>query len=209
MTEKMRVALGQYNAATDEYLTFAVQLGVSGVQFNLHAGSPDLPAVDGYWDTADLRRLKQKVNDYGLRLEAIENVPRGFYMDAMLNGPRRDQQIANYQRTLRNMGEAGIPILGLNWMPNLVWRTPSVTGRGGAVVTAFDMKLALAGNIVNGNLQVTSAEDREYSGDEIFANYVYFMERVLPVAEAADVKIALHPDDPPVESLGGDRARLP
>ncbi len=203
MTDKMRVALGQYNIATDEYLTFAKQLGVGGVQFNLHAGSPDLPAADGYWHVADLRRLKQKVNDYGLRLEAIENVPRAVYMDAMLNGPRRDQQIANYQRTLRNMGEAGIPILGLNWMPNLVWRTPAATGRGGVIVTAFDMERALAGDIVDGYLTVDSAEDREYSEEEIFANYVYFMERALPVAEEAGVKIAIHPDDPPVASLGG------
>lgn len=203
MTDLMRVALGQYNSATDEYLTFAKQLGVGGVQLNMIFGSPDLPSDEGYWQVADLQRLKQRVNDYGLRLEAIENVPRHIYIDTMLNGPRRDQQIANYQLLLRNMGRAGIPILGLNWMPNLVWRTPSAAGRGGVKVTAFDMERALAGELENGIAHVAEAEDREYSEDEIFANYVYFMERVLPVAEEAGVKIAIHPDDPPVESLGG------
>ena len=212
MTDVMRVALGQHSAATHDYLTFAKQLGVGSVQFNMIGKgigidqipkSDDLPEDKGYFDTSFLKRLKQKVNDYGLVLEAIENVPRQFYADAMLNGPRRDQQIENYQQMARNMGEAGIPILGLNWMPNLVWRTPAAVGRGGVKVTAFDMERALAGEVVTGITTVPEAEDRIYGEEEMFDNYVRFMERVLPVAEEAGVKIALHPDDPPVPSLGG------
>ena len=150
MTEQMRVALGQHSSATDEYLTFAKQLGVGGVQLNkigkgidMIPEELDLPDDKGYWEANDLRGLKQRVNDYQLELEAIENVPRHFYLDAMLGGPRRDEQIGNYQTLVRNMGEAGIPILGLNWMPNLVWRTPEAIGRGGVKVTAFDMARAL------------------------------------------------------------------
>ncbi len=210
MPEQMRVALGQHAEASADYLTFAKQLGVSGVQFNMIGSeidlipdSNELPGADGYWKLADLKSLKQRVNDYGLRLEAIENVPRRFYIDAMLNGPRRAEQVANYQRTVQNMGEAGIPILGLNWMPNLVWRTPLQRGRGGAVVTAFDMARARAGEVTVGIQQVAEAEDRDYSESEMFDNYVSFMAEVLPVAEEAGVKIALHPDDPPVPALGG------
>ena len=210
MANEMRVALGQHSAATHEYLTFAKQLGVGGVQFNMIGKGIDIiPAeIDlsedkGYWDVDELRRLKQRVNDYDLVLEAIENVPRHFYIDAMLNGPRRDEQIENYQRILTNMGEAGIPILGLHWMPNFVWRTPMRTGRGGVKVTAFDMERALAGEVITGLTHVPEAEDREYSEAEMFDNYVGFMSEALPVAEAAGVKIALHPDDPPVPSLGG------
>ena len=210
MTREMRVALGQHASATRDYLTFAKQLGVSGVQFNmigkgidLIPHSDDLPGEKGYWELADLKRLKQRVDDYDLELEAIENVPRHFYIDAMLNGSRRAEQIANYQTTVRNMGEAGIPILGLNWMPNLVWRTPMEAGRGGVKVTAFDLERAMAGEVVTGYVDLPEAEDRQYSEAEIFDNYVSFMEQVIPVAEEAGVKIALHPDDPPVQSLGG------
>ena len=210
MAKEMRVALGQHASATHDYLTFAKQLGVGGVQFNmigkgidLIPTSDDLPGENGYWELADLKRLKQRVNDYELELEAIENVPTAFIRQAMLNGPRRDEQIANYQTTLRNLGEAGIPILGLNWMPNLVWRTPMQTGRGGVKVTAFAMDRALAGEVVTGIVNVAEAEDREYSEAEMFDNYVRFMQAVLPAAEDAGVKIALHPDDPPVPSLGG------
>ena len=210
MTQEMRVALGQHSAATREYLTFAKQLGVGGVQFNmigkgidLIPEDIDLPEDKGYWDVEELKRLKQRVNDYELELEAIENVPRHFYIDAMLNGPRREQQTANYQKLVLNMGEAGIPILGLAWMPNLVWRTPMAVGRGGVKVTAFDMERALAGEVISGITDVAEAEDREYSEDEMFENYVTFMQAVVPVAEEAGVKIALHPADPPVPSLGG------
>jgi len=206
----MRVALGQHSAATDDYLTFAKQLGVGGVQFNMIGKGidliPDASSLSGdkgYWQLAELKRLKQRVNDYELELEAIENVPRHFYIDAMLNGPRCAEQTANYQRTVQNMCAAGIPILGLNWMPNLVWRTPMQRGRGGVRVTAFDMGRALAGEVITGLVEVPEAEDRAYSEAEMFDNYLRFMEAVLPVAEAADVKIALHPDDPPVPSLGG------
>lgn len=203
MTQQMRVALGQHHSATDEYLTFAKQLGVNGVQFNIMRPTQDLSDALGYWEATDLKRLRQRVNDFELDLEAIENVPLHFYIKAMLGIAGRDEQIVNYQRLVRNMGEAGIPILGLNWMPNSVWRTPRAVGRGGVLVTAFDMAEATAGNLTNGVVDVPEAEGRTFTEEEMFDNYVYFMERVLPVAEEAGVKIALHPDDPPVESLGG------
>ncbi len=196
MIQQMRVAIGQYHSATDDYLTFARQLGVSGVQFNISGPTQDLPGTDGYWRLDNLKRLKQRVNDFGLRLEAIENVPRNFYLEAMLGRPGRDAQIENYQRTVRNMGEAGIPLLGLNWMPGGVWRTPAAQGRGGVTVTAFDREAALAGPLTAGDRAC------EYSEALLFDTYLHFMEQVLPVAEAAGVRIALHPDDPPLPSLG-------
>ena len=196
MSQQMRVAIGQYHTATDEYLTYAQQLGVSGVQFNIQGPTRDLPGSDGYWTLANLRRLKQRVNDFGLQLEAIENVPRNFYLKAMLGLPGEEAQISNYQRTVQNMGAAGIPLLGLNWMPGGVWRTPTKRGRGGVTVTAFDLEAALAGQISSGDRQ------QEYSESQLLESYLRFMEQVLPVAEASGVKIALHPDDPPLPALG-------
>jgi mannonate dehydratase len=190
MPEEMRVALGQFNEATDERLRFAKQIGVGGVLLN----TPRLPG-EKRWEFMDLVQLRSTVEDYGLRLEALENVPVRFYDRAMLGLPERDEQIENYQETIRNMGRAGIPILGYHWMPNSVWRTSRTTpGRGGARVTSFDLDLARSAPLSHG---------RVFSEDEMWQNYVYFMRAVLPVAEEAGVKLALHPDDPPVESLGG------
>lgn len=196
MRQQMRVAIGQYHSATDDYLTYAQQLGVSGVQFNISGPTQDLPGADGYWTLANLKRLKQRVNDFGLQLEAIENVPRNFYLKAMLGLPGQEAQVSNYQRIVQNMGEAGIPLLGLNWMPGGVWRTPNAQGRGGVTVTAFDLEAALAGQMMSGDTQHAISES------QLLDSYLRFMEQVLPVAEAAGVNIALHPDDPPVPALG-------
>lgn len=193
-SEVMRIALGQFNEPTDERLTFAKQLGVSGVLLN----TPKLPGT-ARWEYDDLARLRERIESFGLRLEALENTPTSFYMDAMVGGPERDRQIAHYQHTIRNLGRAGIPILGYHWMPNSVWRTqdsPRVNGRGGARVTVFDMHYAR-------ERDAKLSHGRVYSADELWANYEYFIKAVIPVAEEAGVRLALHPDDPPVPSLAG------
>jgi len=190
MGEQMRLAIGQFSTATDELLQFVRQLGVRDVLLN----TAQLPG-ETHWDYMDLLHLRTRIEDAGLRLAALENVPVGFYADAMLGLPGRDKQIDEMSTTIRNMGKAGIPILGYHWMPNGVWRTSRTTpGRGGAQVTSFDMALAADAPLTHG---------RVYTAEEMWANYRYYMQAILPVAEEAGVKLALHPDDPPVPSLGG------
>jgi mannonate dehydratase len=208
----LRVAAGQIRDLTDEKLRFAVQLGVSGVQIN----TPLLPG-DSYWEEDVLRAQVLKCQEYGLTLESLENVPAHFYSKAMLGLPGRDEQIENYQRTIRNVGKAGIPILGFHFMPNFVWRTEWLApGRGGAGCTKFDLAAVEQAEGASGLRQfVAIAEERKdeiplftnedeiVTHEQMWANYVYFMNAVLPVAEEAGVKLALHPDDPPVPMLGG------
>ncbi|MEZ4562295.1 MAG: mannonate dehydratase [Thermomicrobiales bacterium] len=198
----MRIAIGNFPVASDERLTFAKQLGLNGVVLN----TPQLPATQRWeymdiphearrWEYLDLVELRTRCENHGLRLEAIENVPIDFYDKIMLGLPGRDEQLENYQAIIRNMGAAGIPILGYHWMPNTVWRTSfSTPGRGGADCTAFDMALVEHAPLTHG---------RVFDADEMWANYAYFMRAVMPVAEEAGVTLALHPDDPPVPMLGG------
>lgn len=199
--KRMRIALGQIREVTHETLTFARQLGISSVQFN----TPNLPAESGAWKLDDLMALKTRCAGYGLTLEALENVPVHFYDRAMLGLPGRNEQIENYRTTIRNMGRAGIPILGYHWMPNGVWRTSTTAeGRGGARVTEFDLKRAQSSLPVGARKPgPTEARERTYTADEIWANYEYFIQAVLPVAEESGVTLALHPDDPPLPELGG------
>lgn len=188
--EKIRIAIGQFNQLTEEHILFARQLGVEDIVLN----TPILPG-EAQWEFMDLLQLRMRCQDAGLRLASIENVPVGFYDKAMLGLPGRDEQIEHMATTIRNMGRAGIPILGYHWMPNRVWRTSRTTpGRGGALVTSFDMELARRAPLTHG---------RVYTEAEMWANYEYYIRALLPVAEEAGVKLALHPDDPPVESLGG------
>ena len=190
MAETMRVAVGQFSELSREQLSFARQLGATGVQVN----TPVLPG-ETRWELDDLLWLRRRCESYGLRLEAIENTPISFYDKAMLGLPGRDEQIEHYQATIRNLGAAGIPILGYHWMPNGVWRTGWASpGRGDARVSSFDMSLVQGDVLTHG---------RVVTADEMWENYAYFMKAVVPVAEEAGVKLALHPDDPPVPSLGG------
>ncbi|HTJ57675.1 MAG TPA: mannonate dehydratase [Devosiaceae bacterium] len=207
----IRVAVGQFNEMTDEKLRFAAQIGVKGIQMN----NPKLPG-DTRWEEKDIRALVDKTKAAGLVLEAIENVPTHFYNKAMLGLPGRDEQIAHYQQTVRNVGRAGVPILGLHFMPNSVWRTARrAPGRGGAGNTKFDMA-ELEGKSKEewrkfmptslgraDSMPVFDEQDGIVTADMMWDNYTYFMDAVLPVAEEAGVKIALHPDDPPVPMLGG------
>jgi mannonate dehydratase len=213
MSEKgIRVAVGQFNELTDEKLKFAKQIGVGGIQMN----TPKLPG-DAFWEEKDLRALVEKTEAHGLTLEAIENVPTHFYHKAMLGLPGRDEQIENYRTTIRNIGRAGIPVLGFHFMPNSVWRTERLApGRGGAGCTKFDMAEVEAKTTVDelrqflptslgwqSTMPLRAKDEPIVDEEQMFQNYAYFIKAVLPVAEEAGVKLALHPDDPPVPVLGG------
>ncbi len=205
MSLTLRVGLGQFNELTDEKLAFIKQCGADDFLMN----TPKLPG-DEQWEVDDLLALRQRADTAGLRLMSLENVPVSFYDKAMLGLPGRDEQIAHMQATIRNMGKAGIPILGYHWIPNGVWRTePPAVLRGGALATRFDMETAVAGGslddhrLVKAQREASFTHGRVFSAEEMWDNYCTYMERILPVAEEANVRLALHPDDPPVPSLGG------
>jgi mannonate dehydratase len=186
----LRIAVGQSSELTDEYLTFAKQVGAEDVQLN----TPRIPGEER-WELEDLRALVRKAEEYGLRLIALENVPIRFYDKIMLGEEGRERQLENMIATVRNMAKAGIPILGYHFMPNGVWRTSFETQvRGGAISNEFDYQKVKDAPLSHGRI---------YSDEEMWANYDWYMERILPVCEEAGVRMALHPDDPPVPTLGG------
>lgn len=185
----MRIAVGQMSELTDEQLAFAVQCGAKDIQLN----TPRLPGEER-WEYEDLLALCQRAEGAGLRVIALENVPITFYDKIMTGAEGREKQLESMQATVRNMGRAGIPILGYHWMPNGVWRTSFETKvRGGAVSNEFRMAQA----------KTALTHGREYSHEEMWENYDWYLSRMLPVCEEAGVRMALHPDDPPVPVLGG------
>ncbi len=198
----MRVGLGQFQSITRRRLHFIKQCGCDDFQLN----TPSLPGRER-WECGDLMELVAQADAAGLRLIAIENVPRRFYDRIMLGQPGREAQLENMVHTVRSVARAGIPILGYCFMPTGVWRTSTDTPvRGGARATAFDMDRARdvrPGETSRHAIWAGAAVDREYAEEEIWENYCWFMERILPECEAVGLRLALHPDDPPVPSLGG------
>lgn len=190
----------RYNNPTDERLRFTKQLGIEDVIVHpLHQSyllDDELPlSTETEWSFEELLHLRTKVEDAGLRLAAIENLPVAFYDEIMLGGTGRERQIEHVKTTIKNMGRAGISVLGYNWMPSRVWRTSLTTpGRGGAKSTAFEYDDAR---------NAPPTHERDYTETEFWENYEYFLAQVLPVAEQEGVTLCLHPDDPPMEKLGG------
>jgi mannonate dehydratase len=163
---------------------------VSGVVIHL----PELPG-EGRWDPGPLVSLRRRVEAFGIKVESIENTPWEWYDHAMLGEVGADEQIENYCYSIRSLGEAGIPVLGFCWMPSSVWTTAVDTpSRGGALVRSFDLDLVDSSLTTHG---------RQFSDDDMWLSFEHFIQRVLPVAEEAGVRLALHPDDPPVATLGG------
>jgi mannonate dehydratase len=191
-TPQMRLAVGAVRRVDSRILRFASQLGVRGLVINTPV---DLPGEER-WELADLISLRERIEAQGLVVEAIENVPIGFYRDVILGGTSRDRQIENCQTTIENIGRAGIPVFGFHWMANEVWRSElDRPGRGGARVTAFDLA-----EIPDADVPTFG---RRYEESEILENFERFVHAVVPIAEAVGVRLALHPDDPPVASIGG------
>ncbi len=196
----MRLAFGQIRSVDRETMMNARQLGIDRVQFNLPF---DLPA-DKYWKYDDLRDFMDRCREYGVTVEAMENLPIPFYDHIMLGEPGREEQMDNVCMSIRNLGRAGIPVLGYHFSPSFVWRTENHAplGRYGARVQAFDLARQMQGvdDMADfGQRRDVLIPDVEF----LWENFAWFMERALPVCEEYGVTMALHPDDPPLPSLSG------
>jgi mannonate dehydratase len=198
---------------SEERLQYVRQLGATDVfvdhadveeepdEFNDREGT-DTVAVgrDAIPSVEELAAAKERVEAQGLTLRGIQSLPYSLYGDIMFDREGKEERLDQIERLVRNLGEADVPILGYQWNPPGVvpMRTEPVEIRGGAVGTAFDL------DEIDDPHELAPGLDREYTEEEFWDNYEAFLERILPVAEAAGVELALHPVDPPViESLGG------
>src|SRR3954467_3941103 len=183
---KIRIAVGQFHELTEEKLRFAAQIGATGLQMN----NPTLPG-ETRWEEKDVRALVDKTESYGLKFEAIENVPTHFYNKVMLGLPGRDEQIENYIYTIRSVARAGVPVLGYHFMPNSVWTTDRAAPiRGGAVARKFDMAAvdAVAHDVAamkammpttlgrQSTMPAYAQGDKVVTEEAMWANYEYFIK---------------------------------
>jgi mannonate dehydratase len=151
-----------------------------------------------------------QVESYGMKLAALSNnSPWEWSYKWMLGLPGRDEQIENCQKTIRNMGAAGIPVFTFNIHALRFYRTSRhAASRAGAVATSFDVDLArdvplMAGGPNTNTELVPLIHRRPISDEQMWDNLAYFLKAVVPVAEEAGVKMGIHPDDPPIPSIGG------
>jgi mannonate dehydratase len=144
---------------------------------------------------AQLQAMKDRYAQQGLTIAGVESHPVSAER-IKLGVEGRDQEISNYIAAIKALGKVGINMICYNFMAGLGWtRTSSnVPERGGALTSGFDLEYSKTQGLT---------QYGELSEEKMWDNMEYFLRRVIPVAEEAGVKMAAHPDDPPVSPLRG------
>ncbi len=185
--------------------------GVQGVVSALY----DVPVGDA-WPRARLEQLGAEIDAAGLRLAVVESIP--VHEDIKLGRPSRDRLIANYCDSVHAMGELGIPVLCYNFMPVFDWMRTDLAMplADGSTALAYDDRALARVDLARGTgdlpgwaaaygageLQALLAAYRGVDAERLWEHLAYFLERVVPVATEADVRMAIHPDDPPWPIFG-------
>lgn len=181
--------IGFATSVTDFHLRYLAQMGATAVVTSL----PGHKAGE-VWPFEEMLAQRQRVENYGLQLMVYEGIPVTDRIKLGQEG--REQDLDNFCQSLANMGRAGIPILCYNWMVHYNWiRTSFHTpARGGAVVTSYRHA-----DFERGGPTGLGQVPEELLWDTL----EYFLKRVVPVAEAEGVKLAMHPCDPPLSPVRG------
>jgi len=225
----MHLGLGLYrHMLTRENFQFARQAGATHIVAHLvdyhrgggHRARDDQPTggdqgwgragdPEKLWTLAELQALRRDVEAAGLKLEAIENFDPAHWHDILLDGPKKRQHLENVKTILRRLGEAGIPIMGYNFsLAGVAGRITGPFARGDAPSVGMDAPLdaPLPRGTVWNMVYDPDAPPGTVSpitADELWRRLEEFLHEVLPVAEAAGVKLAAHPDDPPTPTMRG------
>jgi mannonate dehydratase len=228
----MKIGLGLYrHMLTPENFRFARQAGATHIVAHWvdYWGTQEkIPATDGArnwgvtcqqgkpWSYEELLSLKKAVNAEGLELEAIENLDPSHWYDVLLDGPRKRQQLEDIKTIIRTMGKVGIPVLGYNFSIAGVWgHVRGPYARGGAESVGFlgndgpEETPIPKGQVWNMTYDPEAPPGNigKVTSEQLWQRLKNFLREVVPVAEEARVRLAAHPDDPPMPEIRGT-ARL-
>ena len=183
--DNVKLARRVPGSLSDDDMTFLQQIGLRWVRVDLSRQQANL---------AFLKNLQKRFAAHDIRIySAVHPVQGSIKIGLGLTG--RDAEIAEYQRFLGALGKLDIPVAGYAFHPGNTYSTGRITHRGYSV-RMFDLEVF--------RTKIEKRRfDREYPAEQMWDNYEYFMKRVLPAAEDSNVKMALHPDDPPVAMMNG------
>lgn len=167
----------------------------TGLKFAIARVSQVLGKVPRSQYVEALAKIRAEFASYGLEVAGVE--PHPVPADKITLGLEgRDEQLENYVAALKAMAEVGFPMVCWNFMAAFNWvRTRTdAPERGGALTTVFDMDAAR---------KLPLTEWGEVSEQRMWDNITYFLKAVIPAAERYNIRMALHPDDPPLSPIRG------
>ena len=170
----------------DAAWSLALQCGVTHGAIRL----PDDPDYD-FTDLSALKAIADRFKSHGITPVVLEPLPNQLHDHIKTGDALRDEAIDKFIKLMSNLHMVGINTVCFNFMAHYGWtRTDTMLPeRGGATVTGF-------------SLDRFSPDEYMLERDRLFYNYEYFIKAVIPYAERYDIRLALHPDDPPLEGLG-------
>jgi mannonate dehydratase len=225
----MKLGLGLYrHMLTRENFQFARQAGATHLVIHLvdyFRGGDDNPDgnqptgsdrgwglagdADAIWSIEELVSLRKEINDAGLELEAIENFDPAHWYDVLLDGPKKKLHFENLKTIIRRLGKAGIPTLGYNFsIAGVCGRVSGPFARGGAVSVGMDgpanapLPRGMAWNMIY-DPTAEPGEQETATHEELWERLAEFLNELVPIAEEEGVRLAAHPDDPPMPFMRG------
>jgi mannonate dehydratase len=187
----MQMCEAYFNGLDTQKVELTKQMDVLGAVSGIKLTDPNAKA----WEYSAIKNYVDACSKVGLKLRVVEGPPAlGEKTKLALDG--RDEEISNFITFMKNLQRAGIDTICYNWMPVVSWFRSDMAkpGRGGALVTAFDYE------------DIKNAPITKYgvvTKDALWKNLEYFLKAVVPEAEKIGIKLAMHPDDPQVDSIKG------
>lgn len=221
----MKLGFGLYRHMLDEeHFQFALQCGATHLVVHLvdyfarednnklianqpigHHNGWGKAGSGHLWTLEELLELKYVIQKNGLELEAVENFDPSVWHDVLLDGPRKMEQMELLKEQIRILGQAGIPIMGYNFsLAGVTSREVGPYARGGAISVGMNGMVDET-PIPNGMVWNMVYDERaprgvvpKISHQELWARLKFFLDELIPVADASGIRLAAHPDDPPM-----------
>lgn len=192
--------------------------GIEGIVWALH----DVP-VGEVWEMERILKEKEIIESAGFNIDVVESV--NVIEDIKLGLDSRDKYIENYIQTIRNLSKVGVKVITYNFMPVFDWTRTDLYHKleDGSNSLFYETSKVdidpkeMIKNILDGTKGMTipgweperMARVEElfklYEGvseEDLWGNLKYFLDKIIPVAKECDIKMAIHPDDPPWPIFG-------
>ncbi|MBO4865347.1 MAG: mannonate dehydratase [Ruminococcus sp.] len=216
----MKMSFRWYGTGNDSITLSQIRQipGVSEIVWALHEKQPG-----EVWEKSEIQAVKDELDKYGFGMSVVESV--NVHDDIKTAGANRDIYIENYKQTLRNLSEFGVKVVCYNFMPVFDWtRTdlfhPLPDGSTALYYEKSKIKQdpeEMAAYILKetkgytmpgweperlANLKQLFDLYKDVDKEKLWENLKYFLEELMPVCHECDIKMAIHPDDPPWDIFG-------